>query len=166
MSQQTRCALPASHTGITQQVLANDDQNHRDKNLYQTLEAIRDLRRQSPGDDLINPSVTQTKLEEMRKKEGRPNYNHCRCDLSGHLTNLPGTWVVPANQGNKLTRVDKHDVIEEFQLVAGLGYLEYVMMNQMNHQRKEMTSDLCDPENRSQARIVDRTTSIKRTIRN
>ena len=67
------------------------------------------------------------------------------------MTNLPGIWVVPASQGNKLTRVDKHDVIEEFQLVAGLGYLEYVLRNQMDHQRREMTSNLCDLENRQSA---------------
>ena len=74
-----------------------------------------------------------------------------RCGLSGHVTNLPGIWVVPATQVNQLTRLDKHDVVEEFQLVAALGYLEYVLMNQIEHQQRTMTSSLCDLENRQSA---------------
>ena len=73
---------------------------------------------------------------EMRKMEGKPNYNHCRRGLSDHLTNLPGTGVVPADQGNKLTRADQNNVTEDFQLLAGPEYLEYVMMSQKNHQSR------------------------------
>ena len=31
------------------------------------------------------------------------------------------TWVVPTTQTGQLGVVDKHNVVEEFQLVAGLG---------------------------------------------
>ena len=47
-----------------------------------------------------------------------------RSGLSGHMTNLPIIWIVPATQTGQLGLVDKHHVVEEFQLVAGLGYLE------------------------------------------
>ena len=74
-----------------------------------------------------------------------------RCGISGHMTNLPGIWVVPASQGGQLKRVDQHDVVEEFELAAGLGYLEYVLMNKMTTQKREMTSSLCDLENKQVA---------------
>jgi hypothetical protein len=70
-----------------------------------------------------------------------------RCGLSGHMTNLSGIWVVPATQTGQLALVNKHDVVEEFQLVAGLGYLEYVLMAKTEDQWKTVASSLCNLEN-------------------
>ena len=52
------------------------------------------------------------------------------------MTNLPGIWIVPADHGTTLIRVDRYNVTEDFQLVAGPEYLEYVMTSQTNHQSR------------------------------
>ena len=70
-----------------------------------------------------------------------------RCGLSGHKTNFPGIWLVPATQTSQLGVVDKHNLVEEFQLVAGLVYLEYVLMAKIEDQQRTLATSLCSLEN-------------------